>query len=129
MEWRSPRGRSVGGWADAGVSSRGNPYKLWVPAMPRISDEFLECVVYLYPDRGSAEVGQRAGGSGFIAGAALGVFEGIRQEDWAAPIIVTNSHVVRNENTAVRINTTDGGIEIFETVEHHWLFHPNHDLA
>jgi hypothetical protein len=109
-------------------SSRGHPFQVWVFAVPRIRDEFLECVVYLYPDRPAAETGRRAGGSGFIVGIPLG-FSDIIQQDWVTTVVVTNSHVINNGNTAIRINAIDRGTEVFETEERHWLHHPEHDLA
>jgi len=34
--------------------------------MPRISDEFLDAVIYLYPDEEKARAAVAAGGSGFL---------------------------------------------------------------
>jgi hypothetical protein len=101
---------------------------VWEFAVPRIRDEFLECVVYLYPDRPAAEAGRRAGGSGFLVAIPLGFSNNI-QQDWVTTIVVTNSHVINNGNTTIRINTTDHGTEVFGTEERHWLHHPKHDLA
>src|SRR5690242_19188032 len=50
------------------MSSRGHSYRVWEFAVPRIEDAFLQCVVYLYPDRPSACAGKQAGGSGFLVG-------------------------------------------------------------
>jgi hypothetical protein len=109
-------------------SSRGHPFQVWAFPMPRIHDQFLECVVYLYPDRSAAETGRSAGGSGFIVAIPLGLSSKY-EEDWLSTIVVTNSHVINCGSTSIRVNTTDGGTEIFETEERHWLHHPDHDLA
>ena len=92
--------------------------------MPRIDDQYLECVVYLYPDVPKAEAGESFGGSGFLVGLSL---PGI--ETRVAVVVVTNQHVAANGNGAVRVNTADS-IEVFEIDHRHWLNHPDgHDIA
>src|SRR5260370_42243079 len=83
------------------LSARGEPYLDWEP-MPRIPDEFLDCVVYLYPSQPAAEAGEGLGGTGFVVG--------IRSQDRSVQslYVVTNRHVVELGNTTVRINTLDG---------------------
>jgi hypothetical protein len=114
-------------------SSRGTPYCVWAFAVPRINDQVLDCVVYLYPDRTRAETGESAGGSGFLVGVALGLGISTPIEptnDYYAAVVVTNKHVVSHGATTVRVNTKAGGIDIFELDgQHAWLFHPDHDLA
>lgn len=46
-----------------------------------------------------------------------------------ATVVVTNSHVIKNGNVAIRINTLDDSIEVFDTEERNRLHHPEHDLA
>jgi hypothetical protein len=97
--------------------------------MPRISDRFLECVVYMYRDRPSAEIGESAGGSGFFVGIALGVRPDVAS-DYYTIVVVTNKHVIEHGARTVRVNLKDAGIDIFELDgPHDWLFHPEHDLA
>ena len=106
------------------TSSRGHPYYLWNWAVPRINDQYLESVVYLYPDLPKAEAGESFGGSGFLVGLPI---PGI--ENRVAVVVVTNRHVAANHNGAVRVNTADG-IEVFEIDDGHWLYHPDgHDIA
>jgi hypothetical protein len=108
------------------TSSRGHSYQVWKFAVPRIDDIFLECVVYLYPDRPSAEAGKQAGGSGFLVGVPV---EGFEHLDLWVPFAVSNRHVIKNGSAVVRVTTIDGGAEIMELDERSWLFHPDHDLA
>lgn len=95
--------------------------------MPRISDLVLNCVLYLYPDRTSAESGARVGGSGFFVGLPLGV-EVRPEQFYYSLVIVTNKHVANHGNSVARINTNDGAFGIVEIDERNWLFHKEHDL-
>jgi hypothetical protein len=93
--------------------------------MPRLNDEMLNCVFYLYRSRAAAETGEEAGGTGF----------------WAAHIshkvtnlsiiyAVSNKHVVATSGCSViRVNTLDGGIDTFEAEPHEWYFTDQDDLA
>lgn len=93
--------------------------------MPRIADELLDCVFYLYPSKDAAERGQSAGGTGFFVGYTSAV----------APntfflFAVSNKHVVADTGASVvRLNTKDGGVEIFEFEPHEWFFTAKDDLA
>lgn len=110
------------------TSSRGRAYRVWKFAVPRIADEFLECVVYLYPDAPSAAAGMRAGGSGFLVG--VQIEDGLEHLDLWVPFAVSNRHVIKNGCTIVRVSMMDGGpADILELDERSWLFHPDHDLA
>jgi hypothetical protein len=108
------------------TSSRGHSYRVWKFAVPRIDDRFLQCVVYLYPDRPSADSGKQAGGSGFLVGIPV---KGLEHLDCWLPFAVSNRHVIKNGSTVVRVTTKDGGVDIMELDERSWLFHPDHDLA
>jgi hypothetical protein len=106
------------------MSSRGHPYYLWDWTVPRIKDDYLESVVYLYPDVPKAEAGESFGGSGFLVGLSL---PGIERR--CAVVVVTNQHVAAGHNGAVRVNTADS-IEVFEIDDRNWLYHPDgHDIA
>lgn len=91
--------------------------------MPRIPDEFLECVVYFYPSEKSANSGESVGGSGFLISMP---FE--TDPKFVHIYIVTNSHVIREGNCLVlRINTSDGGRGIETTKADSWVHHPYGD--
>ncbi len=83
--------------------------------MPRIHPVFLGCVIFLYPDRKSAEEGADFGGTGFLANV-----------DWKSfprsghIYAVTNSHIIQDGFSVIRVNRKDGGIEIWEYDEVDW---------
>jgi hypothetical protein len=56
-----------GNWVTR-YSMRGIPYQVLEPVVPRIPDNILDCVVYLYPSEAAAQDGERFGGSGFLIG-------------------------------------------------------------
>jgi hypothetical protein len=113
-----------GGWLTR-LSARGHPYHVWVwkkPLMPRIRDEFLDSVIYLYPSEKDADEGARAGGSGFLVGVPIEVSP---RTFWFI-YAVTNKHVIENGNPIIRVNT-ERGKDIILTDEREWSFHPNGD--
>lgn len=89
-------------------------------AVPRVPDEFLESVVYLYRSRAEAEASAKDGASGFVV-AVPGSEEGN-----AFHYVVTNRHVARNAG-AVRINADSGATLITEINDSAWHFHPDGD--
>ncbi len=93
--------------------------------VPRISDNILDCTVYLYPSAGEARAGEAVGGSGFLIGMPS------KHEGWYHGYIVTNSHVIREANSPVaRLNSKDGKIAIIELGQDDWVHHPaGDDLA
>lgn len=91
--------------------------------VPRIKDEFLDCVLYLYPSYDDADQGIGIGGTGFIVVVPT---EGLKQ-NFYFPYVVTNKHVIENGNTVVRMTTRDGKKHIIETDERDWRFHPDGD--
>lgn len=90
--------------------------------MPRILDEYLDCVVYLYPSEVDAEDGMRVGGSGFLVGVPS---KGLRQNFWFL-YAVTNKHVIKNATT-LRLNTRDGKKAILPTIRGDWITHASGD--
>jgi hypothetical protein len=91
--------------------------------VPRISDIFADCAVYLYRSRADAEAGERRGGSGFMV---LVPFENDRK--WSEIYVITNRHVIVNAGAPViRLNRKDGRVEYFETEADGWSFHPDGD--
>jgi S1-C subfamily serine protease len=102
------------------------PSRLRESAVPRIRDEFLDCVLYLYPSYTDADEGTGIGGTGFIM---VHPTEGLKQ-NFFFPYIVTNKHVIEDGNTVLRMTTRDGKKYIVETTEQDWTFHPaGDDLA
>jgi hypothetical protein len=103
-------------------SSSGHLYHVLEPPVPRIPDEYLDCVIYLYPSEVDADNGERAGGSGFLVGVPT---QGLRQNGWFM-YAVSNKHVIQNATT-LRLNTCDGKKTIMPTVRSSWLTHPDGD--
>jgi hypothetical protein len=88
--------------------------------VPRIPDEILDTVVYLYPDRDSAMRGERAGGSGFMVSVPSEA-----GPDLYYSYVVTNSHVIREAKCdALRVNTRAGGTNVIDSTEEYWIHHP-----
>jgi hypothetical protein len=92
--------------------------------MPRIDDNFLDSVFYVYPSEYAAMEGEQVGGCGFFA----------TVESKQIPAIthlyaVTNAHVVRNaDNLVLRINTKSGkGVETINTESRRWVCHSDGD--
>lgn len=104
-----------------GVVSPSSPLR--EPAVPRIRDEFLDCVLYLYPSYKDADEGTGIGGTGFIM---VHPTEGLKQ-NFFFPYIVTNKHVIEDGNTVLRMTTKEGKKHIIETTERDWTFHPSGD--
>lgn len=102
-------------------SKRGHPFQVWDTPVPRIPDKLLNSVVYLYPDEAAAEDGKKAGGSGFLCG--LDLLLGGPQ----ATFVVTNKHVVQSGSAVVRLNTTDGKLDIIALDGVEWFDHPEGD--
>jgi hypothetical protein len=102
------------------VSSRGNLYLDWEP-MPRVPDEYLKCVVYLYPDIATADAGGRVGGTGFLVG--------IKEGQTNFYYIVTNKHVIDDGNSTVRFNTISEKHEAYDYDERNWFKSANSDVA
>ncbi len=92
--------------------------------MPRIDDQLLECVIYLYPTVEDANDGRRRGGAGLWVG-VKSVAPGC-----VHTYVVTNGHVVRDgqgESRIIRINNRSGGFDTIETEKGGWIFHPDGD--
>jgi hypothetical protein len=93
--------------------------------MPRIPDQFLECVVYLYASEQDAMEGRKTGGSGFIVAVPLP-----RLPDFCVAYAVTNMHVIENGASTLRVNTKDGKLDVFDLDPRQWIYHPaGDDLA
>jgi hypothetical protein len=92
--------------------------------MPRVPDEYLNCIVYMYPSIPAVEKGERLGGTGFVVGVDASHDRSIRFF-----YVVTNKHVVDSGNTTVRFNTLHGRHEAQEYDESNWLRSIDTDLA
>jgi hypothetical protein len=91
--------------------------------MPRIFDEIVECVVYIYDSLSDAQAGVRQGGSGFAVGVHLE-----RNKDWRETYIVTNHHVIQKaRQPVIRMNRKDGRVDYLETEKGKWISHPAGD--
>lgn len=84
--------------------------------MPRIPDEIQECVAYMYPDRRSATVGERVGGSAFLL-----MHHGADSRKHQI-YVVTNAHVIENGHWTIRLNTQDGENDVIDTTEKDWFY-------
>jgi hypothetical protein len=88
--------------------------------MPRIPDQLLNSVIYLFRNEEDAQAGRGAGGTGFLV-------ELESEAGWLHHYVVSNIHVVRNGCTTLRINTEDGGVSHVEIPESAWVDHPDGD--
>ncbi|MBL8654189.1 MAG: trypsin-like peptidase domain-containing protein [Alphaproteobacteria bacterium] len=94
--------------------------------MPKIPREVLDAVIYLYPSRDAAEKVEGFGGTGFVVAIPGELFPNHTIYYYA----VTNWHVaVREGHSTMRINTIDGGVDIFEYGPEEWHFDPRYDIA
>jgi hypothetical protein len=89
--------------------------------MPRISDELLESVFYLYPSFQAAEAAEHAGGCGFFV---LVPFERAPKNHL---YMVTNRHVIDRGGLTARINIEANKSVPFDTDDRNWFRHPDGD--
>jgi hypothetical protein len=103
-------------------SAYGQLYFAKVRPMPRINDEALGCVLYLYRSVEEAHDGAREGATGFLVG--------VQSERHAERIFlyaVTNAHVLNEGALVLRLNTKDGGVAVHKTEAADWVVHPDRD--
>jgi hypothetical protein len=92
----------------------------------RIGDEFLECVVYIYPSEEAARDGKGAGGSGFLVNFPRPGQDA--NQDANRIFVVTNRHVIEGVKTpVVRVNRADQSFDPIPTNPHRWRVHPEGD--
>lgn len=88
--------------------------------MPRIPDQLLESVVYLFQDKTSAKKGIGAGGTGFLVD-----YPG--ESGARHTYVVSNIHVVRNGCCTLRINKRGRGVDTLTIPSSSWVDHPSSD--
>lgn len=102
------------------LSSRGHPYTVLERVMPRLHDDILDSVIYLYDCARDARIGKDAGGSGFLVA--------IRADEGHAWLYaVTNDHVIKGGASVIRLNTVQGDCEVMEIPPGGWISHPKGD--
>ncbi len=97
--------------------TQGTPYIKWVKVgMPKINQEILHAVFFLYRNADDARDGVNSQGTGFI----------VADNDGRSFYGVSNKHVAISVAPVVRINTHDGA-EIFDFGPEDWESHPDGD--
>ena len=92
--------------------------------MPRVPDELVTTVVYLFPSSEAAEAGERAGGTGFLMSIP---FTNSLLAHW---YVVTNRHVIDSGCRTVGFNWYDGTRWHHEIEEADWERHElGYDVA
>jgi hypothetical protein len=92
--------------------------------MPRIPDNYLESVIYLYASEQGAKEGRNAGGSGFIVGVPSA------WPNRAHLYAVTNRHVIETGYSVIRLNLVgDKKTDVREYQDSDWTLDDEHDLA
>jgi hypothetical protein len=79
--------------------------------VPRIRDEILKSVAFIYETEVQAVANERMGGTGFLVAQADRTY------------LVTNQHVALDARRYVRVNATDGGADIVEIPHDGWESH------
>lgn len=93
--------------------------------MPKIGNQLLDAVVYLYGSESNANDGVRAGGSGFV----LGVWS--QPQNLMYLYVVTNRHVVQKGCSVVRMTSGSDEVVVKVVPEEDWVCPrgTNDDLA
>lgn len=95
--------------------------------MPQIARNLLDTVIYLYGNETDAKAGKNFGGTGFLVSLQSEMFPNRGAAYFYA---VTNWHVaVRDGFSTIRVNNTDGTVDIFEFGPEDWHFLPKYDIA
>lgn len=93
--------------------------------MPRIPSKLLDCVCYLYGNEEDAFAGRNFGGTAFLV-AVPSRFP----ESYYWIYAVTNWHVACDAGfSIIRLNTTDGGVDVISLGPEDWTFDPRLDIA
>ena len=89
--------------------------------MPRIPDQLLRAVAFVFPNADSAHTGKSAGGTAFFVRRQLGLAE--EQSCY----LVTNTHVAQASPRTIRFLDTTGATRHFDVPATGWCSHPNGD--
>lgn len=90
--------------------------------MPRISDDYLQTVIYLYQSIENAKEGIATGGTGFLVSVPSSV------ENMFYIYAVTNRHVIRRgKSPVIRLNMIDGSTQTIDLNGNQWIDHPDLD--
>src|SRR2546426_1085457 len=89
--------------------------------MPRIPDQLLNTIVYLYPNMDAARAGEAAGGTGFL----VAVLSEVKPKEGYV-YAVTNAHVARAA-PILRMMRLDGAAEPFPLTPQDWIYHAEGD--
>ncbi|MDD5054665.1 MAG: hypothetical protein PHZ00_00165 [Candidatus Peribacteraceae bacterium] len=87
--------------------------------MPRIPDQLLNSIVYLFRNQTEALGGNGSGGTGF--------FISYPRQTTRHIYVVSNVHVVQNGCVTLRINKKDGSCEAIEIPMASWIAHTDSD--
>lgn len=91
--------------------------------MPRIPDNFLHCVIYMYPSEEAAKKGVAAGGTGFLIS-----LPSLKHQGGRYTYAVTNSHVIAEaKSPVIRLNALDTTAVTLPLQTRNWLHHPDGD--
>jgi hypothetical protein len=108
-------------------SMLGHYYEVFQFSMPRITQQWLDSIVYLYPTEDEARAGKKVGATGFLA-VVSAEDEQLRGERVGHHYIVTNDHAVSGrESTAVRVNVKQGRFDVATVKKSEWESHPDGD--
>ncbi len=125
-----PTGLFAGGFYEIWRIDRdGDAYRVWERIMPRIDDSVLYCAAYLYHSGQDAIEGAHSGGSGFLVGVPVGYDVG----DWKSRprgrhiYAVTNSHVIKDRASVIRLNAKKGETKVIDLPPESWIHHPKGD--
>src|ERR1700730_14309143 len=100
-------------------TSDGTPFEVWEKTMPRIFDEILDSVIYLYHTEEDANAGTQAGASGFLTAIPM---PGDTTTAWI--YAVSNRHVC-DEAPVIRVNKVDGTVNVYPFRPDDWVKHPD----
>lgn len=110
------------------LSTAGVPQTKWIKVgMPRIPQNVIKGVFYLYANADDAKAGRDPGGTGFIVR-----FDGTLREMYGRHFFygVTNHHVACDGFPVIRLNKRDGDPDIIDLGPDQWFFIPGkYDVA
>lgn len=107
-------------------STGGVPFRAWVDVgMPKIPEELLDAVFYLYQTEIYAQANTNTGGTGFLVGLPSSV------AGYTHIYGVSNWHVaISGGFSVIRLNRRDGGIDVIDLDPSQWVKHPHgYDIA